>query len=661
MTREEKLKFPQGWWNSILKKFNQALPVIIFFLLLFYSTILLFNMKYIMLVTLMTVLFQTNFRKKHTFFSLLRICILHFILGILAFFATLNFPLCILLNLCVPFWLIFTKSSQFNQLGCFTGLMFFTFLQLIPTGWSDFTNQLLVMLYGLCFFIITTYLFIRKTPKCNDFLLEQKGLLLLGNMIEEQVKGNDISDKIEELFQIQQQLYLDVYQKQGNIYTVSTSSRKQYGFALMFQRMLHFFTNPNLVKVEEEQLAQLKLQVACYLKKAGSMSFNSTNRKLLITEGNSLFLLTSKQEEHFFQVMNNFLKMFFLILDSDQENHFKKSDFIFQRFLKQLRTQIRPDSFELRFALRMSIVLLIGMSYNILIKADHGYWFVMNAFLLLRPMYEDSKYRMKTRFIGTIIGCLLLSILLPICQTEVEHFFLATIMVIFMYMATVGTCLHSVFVTCFSLAMITLGMNNVIALRLRIFYVILACILVLLVNRFFFPTSFTSQFRYDYQMIFHMQHMYLRLLKESLEKPLEYWKLYDAQMQYHMIHQQLQTYLEKVPQEKLVYCKEYYQDILSTSWNMVSELELLLFEISKKEWEESIKLVIAHYIDYTDYVLNLILEMLQFRKEKEIHEIEGIQYQRIIEGEPFLSELMILYSKNVSKLYQLVYLRFTRK
>ena len=52
-------------------------------------------------------------------------------------------------------------------------------------------------------------------------------------------------------------------------------------------------------------------------------------------------------------------------------------------------------------------------------------------------------------------------------------------------------------------------------------YIIAAVLFVLVINRFFFPTSMGSQFRYNFEMLFHMHHMYLRILEDSLTDPLE--------------------------------------------------------------------------------------------------------------------------------------------
>ena len=44
-------------------KFAAALPIILFFLFLFYSTILLFGISYSILVSVVTILFKVNYRK----------------------------------------------------------------------------------------------------------------------------------------------------------------------------------------------------------------------------------------------------------------------------------------------------------------------------------------------------------------------------------------------------------------------------------------------------------------------------------------------------------------------------------------------------------------------------------------------------------------------
>lgn len=117
-------------------KLAAALPIILFFLFLFYSTILLFGISYSILVSVVTILFKVNFRKYLTVRQLIVLVGTQFLMAILSFFASLNLALCILLNLTVPFLLVFLQTSQFNPLGYFANAMCFVFLQLRPVGWG---------------------------------------------------------------------------------------------------------------------------------------------------------------------------------------------------------------------------------------------------------------------------------------------------------------------------------------------------------------------------------------------------------------------------------------------------------------------------------------------------------------------------------------------
>ena len=103
----KQMKIPQfhDQAESVRQQFVQALPVIGFFLLMFYSVIFLFGMEYTMVVSLGTLIFQVNYKKKNTYEQVLLLIPHNLFLLILAYIATWNLPLCLVLNLVVPFWL----------------------------------------------------------------------------------------------------------------------------------------------------------------------------------------------------------------------------------------------------------------------------------------------------------------------------------------------------------------------------------------------------------------------------------------------------------------------------------------------------------------------------------------------------------------------------
>lgn len=650
----------------IWKKFSAAFPVICFFLCLFFGVVNIFGSQYVMIVSLVTVLFQVNHKKRNTLKSLLGVSALQLMLCFLAYIATLSFPLSMLLNLTVPFALIFLKASQFNQMGYFSGLMTFTFLQLMPVDFSGFLVQMAAMLSGLCIFIILVLLFQVRFPKIPGYQTQQKGLLLIGRWLKNQVeKANTLigdperkeaGEKLEEqLHSLEQKLYIEANQKREKKEIATREGKICYMFALMFQRALYFIKTKNgKLELDSEMLKKYVWRTGDFLETAGNSRFSEKEtREILLISGRKLLSQIKGKEGELYISLQNLIRPLLIIFREfeDREEEVQQwSPPESQKLSEKLKNVFRLDSFETRFALRMSVVLLVSFAYTMLSQADHGYWLPMNAFLLLRPMYEDSKYRMKTRFIGTAAGCVVISLLLPFFHGTSGHFFLAAVMVVGMYTATPGTRIHGAFVTCFALSMSTLAMKETLAIELRMLYVAAAVLLVLVVNKFFFPTSMGQQFRYNFQMIFHMQHMYLRILERSLTGRLDHGVICDAQIQYHMLHEQVLEYLGKISLEE----SGYYRQVLDITWKMMAEMEQILFLVNIDRRGVLQEGIMENYISYTDYVLNQIQQLLHIRQEKHVKKIKEMHYQRWVDNDSELSYLMTRYAKNLSSLYRMV-------
>lgn len=649
----------------IWKKFSAAFPVICFFLCLFVGVLNIFGSQYVMIVSLVTVLFQVNYKKRNTLKSLLEISALQLALSFLAYIATLSFPFSMILNLTVPFALIFLKASQFNQLGYFSGLMTFTFLQLMPVEFSGFLVQTVAMLWGLCIFIILVLLFQVRFPKTPGYQAQQRGLLLIGSWLKNQVEGqgdtgeNGAEERKEtpeeELHSLEQKLYVEANQKREKKEIITREGKICYMFALMFQRALYFIKTKNgKLELDSETLKNYVWRTGDFLETVGNARFwEEETRKILLDSGRKLLSQIKEEEGELYSSLQNLIRPLLIIFrqfEDSEEDRQQWAPLESQKLSEKLKNVFRLDSFETRFALRMSVVLLVSFAYTMLSQADHGYWLPMNAFLLLRPMYEDSKYRMKTRFIGTAAGCVVISLLLPYFPGASGHFFLAAVMVICMYTATPGTRIHGAFVTCFALSMSTLAMNETLAIELRMVYVAAAVLLVLVVNKFFFPTSMGQQFRYNFQMIFHMQHMYLRILERSLTGRLDHGVICDAQIQYHMLHEQVLEYLGKLSLKE----SGYYRQVLDITWKMMAEMEQILFMVNIDRRGVLQEGIMENYISYTDYVLNQIQQLLHIRQERHVKKIKEMHYQRWVDNDSELSYLMTRYAKNLSSLYRMV-------
>ena len=110
---------------------------------------------------------------------------------------------------------------------------------------------------------------------------------------------------------------------------------------------------------------------------------------------------------------------------------------------EQLRTQFRRafslERFEVRFALRLTVVVTVSSTVSLAWDFEHTYWFPLHAFLLLQPSYEESTHRMFTRPIGTAIGCLLVHLVLPWLPGTAGIFVFSLGMISLMFCCTPGT------------------------------------------------------------------------------------------------------------------------------------------------------------------------------------------------------------------------------
>lgn len=190
---------------------------------------------------------------------------------------------------------------------------------------------------------------------------------------------------------------------------------------------------------------------------------------MLLEEGQKLFTACRKKQDAVSLFLHNFLQLFLQILKDLQDN---KKEAVHREWKlpeeRKLRNRLRMDSFEFRFASRLSLVLLCGFLFARLSKLDHSYWLVLNAFLLLQPMYEESAYRLKTRFIGTVFGCTVIYLVLPHFPGVAGHFLFASIVVSLMYCATPGTWIQAMFSTCFAITLTSLAMQETIAIEMRL-------------------------------------------------------------------------------------------------------------------------------------------------------------------------------------------------
>ena len=126
---------------------------------------------------------------------------------------------------------------------------------------------------------------------------------------------------------------------------------------------------------------------------------------------------------------------------------------------------------------------------------------------------------MITRPVGTAIGCLVVHLVYPWLPGLTGVFAFALAMISLMYCCTPGSWVHPIFSTSFALALATLTVKEGQAIQLRLFYLLLAVALVLVVNRFLVPTRKATQFRHNLRTLCRLQASYWEMVQRSLHAP----------------------------------------------------------------------------------------------------------------------------------------------
>ena len=121
-----------GKMAQMLKRWRSAFPTIFVSLFLFFTIFFLFGSKQVILVSFLTLFFKTKSTQDFTLRELLQAYGRILLAGLAAYGATLNLPLCILLNLLVPFLLVYLLTDKFTPKAYFVYGMAFVFLQLLP-------------------------------------------------------------------------------------------------------------------------------------------------------------------------------------------------------------------------------------------------------------------------------------------------------------------------------------------------------------------------------------------------------------------------------------------------------------------------------------------------------------------------------------------------
>ena len=637
LTLEITLKnYAKGFWQ----RFKNAFPTILFYAVSFLLILIIFGVKYALVASTATTLFEGRYRKSIRVKELIRMIFMSLLLCVLAYLATTNVVLCILLNFTVPFLLVFFQSSQFIPKGHFGYAMTFVFLELIPMTFPEFKIQLTSVLFSSVLAAVCLVVYARYfSVKTDSHKIVKDSINTLSDILNKLADGYDEKEILLKLYDMQQSFQKLAYNSNHHLFMPDKNKYFFNMFALLIQRAVYLITDGSWKDEREiEGCADAVRRLADFTKKSINADDDAV-RAELVKEADELSKSSDVPEGRINIFYRSYLHIALMLLKSmDERDDDSGPDFykipwreVFYSITKRMST----DSFEIRFALRLAIVMTITCTVSLVWDFEHTYWFPLHSFLLVQPSYEESAHRMKTRPIGTIIGCTFVHLIYPYLPGVTGVYVFSVLMVAIMYCCTPGTWIQPIFSTSSAVIMASLTVNEAAAVQLRVFYLLMAVILVMIVNRFFLPSKKEGQFKRNMRMLIDLQRHYWGIVQQSLRGEVKPEVAGEILAYFHMIYNEVLIYVKTLPKAE----SEEFMDMMMVLWNMFSEVEQVICLVEAGE-------VYPSEYGSLYYASGVFMERL---KEKTLD--NGSTY---VDKSQFKDEVGLLlggYEKNIHRFY----------
>ncbi len=637
LTLEITLKnYAKGFWQ----RFKNAFPTILFYAVSFLLILIIFGVKYALVASTATTLFEGRYRKSIRVKELIRMIFMSLLLCVLAYLATTNVVLCILLNFTVPFLLVFFQSSQFIPKGHFGYAMTFVFLELIPMTFPEFKIQLTSVLFSSVLAAVCLVVYARYfSVKTDSHKIVKDSINTLSDILNKLADGYDEKEILLKLYDMQQSFQKLAYNSNHHLFMPDKNKYFFNMFALLIQRAVYLITDGSWKDEREiEGCADAVRRLADFTKKSINADDGAV-RAELVKEADELSKSSDVPEGRINIFYRSYLHIALMLLKSmDERDDDSGPDFykipwreVFYSITKRMST----DSFEIRFALRLAIVMTITCTVSLVWDFEHTYWFPLHSFLLVQPSYEESAHRMKTRPIGTIIGCTFVHLIYPYLPGVTGVYVFSVLMVAIMYCCTPGTWIQPIFSTSSAVIMASLTVNEAAAVQLRVFYLLMAVILVMIVNRFFLPSKKEGQFKRNMRMLIDLQRHYWGIVQQSLRGEVKPEVAGEILAYFHMIYNEVLIYVKTLPKAE----SEEFMDMMMVLWNMFSEVEQVICLVEAGE-------VYPSEYGSLYYASGVFMERL---KEKTLD--NGSTY---VDKSQFKDEVGLLlggYEKNIHRFY----------
>lgn len=542
-----------GWLEKWRDQIVGTLPVIVFFIALFWIVQLGFGDTYLLAVSPFTTLFETRLEKYNPPGQYARFFLVSALALVGARLAVTSVALCVVVNLAMPFALVFMRSSQLNPRRYFPYTMLFAFLQLRPGNLVESFATQAAVLAACC---VTLSVGLLAAGALRQRKHEAHGRLhacvrRLANDLGRAAADGIDDDLRAELLALRREFAALAYSAREDSTAPPRTTNLLDMLATLAQRTAYLTGNFDWSDRHRADHAALLAELSKLTRELDLVidaGADGRQRAALAARSQELLRGLHVEEPRFRIFCRSYLNMLALIVrvaDDPQQRawHMSATD-VARTALFRKRPSL--DSFEMRFSVRCGIVLAVSCCANLLLPVDHLYWYVLHAYLLLQPFPDESSRRMRTRMAGTALGCVFVHAVALLNLGWAGVMVLGMILVAPLYAATPGTVTSAFFATAYAVTMASVSIDDGYATMMRLGSLVLAVVTVALVNRLVLPTSDRRLLAADVRQLFAMVRSSWDLVRTTLYERVDTVVSSERLLHFQMVHTQANAVLDSI-------------------------------------------------------------------------------------------------------------------
>ncbi|HIZ45568.1 MAG TPA: FUSC family protein [Candidatus Olsenella pullistercoris] len=542
-----------GWLEKWRDQIVGTLPVIVFFIALFWIVQLGFGDTYLLAVSPFTTLFETRLEKYNPPGQYARFFLVSALALVGARLAVTSVALCVVVNLAMPFALVFMRSSQLNPRRYFPYTMLFAFLQLRPGNLVESFATQAAVLAACC---VTLSVGLLAAGALRRRKHEAHGRLhacvrRLANDLGRAAADGIDDDLRAELLSLRREFAALAYSAREDSTAPPRTTNLLDMLATLAQRTAYLTGNFDWSDRHRADHAALLAELSKLTRELDLVidaDADGSQRAALAARSQELLRELHVEEPRFRIFCRSYLNMLALIVrvaDDPQQRawHMSATD-VARTALFRKRPSL--DSFEMRFSVRCGVVLAVSCSANLLLPVDHLYWYVLHAYLLLQPFPDESSRRMRTRMTGTALGCVFVHAVALLNLGWAGIMVLGMVLVAPLYAATPGTVTSAFFATAYAVTMASVSIDDGYATMMRLGSLVLAVVTVALVNRLVLPTSDRRLLAADVRQLFAMVRSSWDLVRTTLYERVDTVVSSERLLHFQMVHTQANAVLDSI-------------------------------------------------------------------------------------------------------------------